>query len=102
MNDGLDDLKTQVIAIWMDLLQVEMADPDDDFFASGGDSLQLIQLVVRISALSSTDFDYDSFFEEPTIRTLMELLTRQPDEPPFAAECSPSLSGMRCCNEFGE
>jgi len=38
--------ETTVLAeIWQDVLQVDQVDPDDDFYALGGDSLQAIRIV---------------------------------------------------------
>jgi acyl carrier protein len=60
--------------MWKSVLGGPMPEPDADFFLAGGDSLQLIKLVVEVSARYGRDFDYERFFEMPTLATLVTLL----------------------------
>ncbi len=60
--------------IWAGVLGIRSINPDDNFFSLGGDSLQLVQMVVRLSAKYGHDFDYDQFFDQPSIRTLVGIL----------------------------
>jgi acyl carrier protein len=68
------ELWQTVAPIWERVLGSEVHSPDDDFFMSGGDSLQLIDLVVEIGELYEVDFDYDRFLAAPTIGTLIAVL----------------------------
>jgi hypothetical protein len=64
----------EVAAVWSAVLVSPTPELDDDFFIMGGDSLQLINLVVQLSALYGQDFDYEQFFKTPTMATLMKIL----------------------------
>ncbi len=74
MTDTYAKLHDELKSVWSSILQTEVSGIDDDFYDLGGDSLQLIQVVVAISSKYKVDFDYDIFFEEPTIATLADLI----------------------------
>jgi len=67
-------LTDELTAIWSDVLSGRAVGLDDDFFVLGGDSLQLINLVVLVSKRFGVDFDYDLFLQRPTIRCLATLI----------------------------
>jgi hypothetical protein len=46
----------------------------DDFFASGGDSMSAIRMLVAITRGCGVDLDVDAFFAEPTLGTLRGLV----------------------------
>jgi yersiniabactin nonribosomal peptide synthetase len=76
MNRMEEALCDDLSAMWEKILRVNIKSPDDDFFSLGGDSLQLVEMVVRLCAKYGVDFDYDKFFDEPKIRTLVMLLSK--------------------------
>jgi len=61
-------------AIWQGVLKVERIGVHDDFFRSGGDSIQSILLVARASA-AGLRFTTRDVFQHPTIAELAELAT---------------------------
>ena len=47
---------------------------DEDFFALGGDSALVIEMLVAVSAHFDREFKYNKFFPKPTVRTLAALI----------------------------
>ncbi|MET7671356.1 non-ribosomal peptide synthetase [Micromonospora luteifusca] len=56
--------------LWADLLQLPAIDPDDNFFAIGGNSLQALRMINRVRAELGVDLPLGQVFEAPTIRQL--------------------------------
>src|SRR5205823_2074336 len=56
--------------IWCDVLMIDRAGIDDDFFESGGNSLLATQLVARARAALQADVPLRKLFERPTIAGL--------------------------------
>jgi len=74
-----NDLERRVAAIWGELLGVDPIGVTDDFFALGGQSLLVIQLMNRIRAVVGVDLSVRDVFERRTIEQLcgyMEQLLR--------------------------
>ncbi len=46
----------------------------DDFFAAGGSSMQVIEMLMTVASKYGREIDYAEFFKEPCIRRLSELL----------------------------
>lgn len=74
MTDVKAELRVGLLEIWKRVLKVDTVDPEGDFFSLGGDSLQLVDLVSQVCSRYGVDFDYDRFFENPRIQTMLELL----------------------------
>ncbi|MBB1151749.1 MULTISPECIES: non-ribosomal peptide synthetase [Amycolatopsis] len=78
--DGVGDGESaeptgQVLAgMFADLLGVGHVAPDDDFFARGGHSLLVIQLVARIRAAFGVDVPVRSVFSAATVRALAKVV----------------------------
>lgn len=51
--------------------------PDDDFFVLGGDSIQLIRLVVHAQYEFDIEIAAAEFFTEPTLRRLTGIVRRE-------------------------
>ena len=60
--------------LFAEVLGLPMIGPDDDFFASGGQSLLAVQLISRISSSLGLDLPIDALFDAPTVRALAERL----------------------------
>jgi amino acid adenylation domain-containing protein len=64
--------------VWRDILHQPTLGIDDDFFASGGDSLQAIQVAARATTLG-VQLSVADLLAAPTIRALDILLTNRPE-----------------------
>ena len=54
--------------IWMEALQIEKINPDDNFFERGGDSLITMMMLFRVSDVMNVDMPPDALMECPTFR----------------------------------
>lgn len=69
--DGIE----AITAIWRDLLGFETIGVDDDFFALGGDSLQVARMADRLSHAFGVTVPLNLVFDAPTIRELHEQIS---------------------------
>ncbi|MGI5519985.1 non-ribosomal peptide synthetase [Micromonospora sp. CA-259024] len=76
-------------ALWADLLQLADVDPDADFFALGGNSLQALRMVNRLRSELGADVPVGRVFEMPTVR----LLAASIQDGKALSDCSVELSG---------
>ncbi len=53
--------------LWKDVLHVDLVGIQDNFFASGGDSLLAMQLMARIRSVFQIELPFGCIFREPTI-----------------------------------
>jgi thioesterase domain-containing protein/acyl carrier protein len=83
-SDGISD----VVRVWQDVLGVAV-EPHDDFFALGGYSLQVLEIVSAVERLTGTEIDITEWLDEPTPARLTELAA------PRRAPTAPSASGHR-------
>jgi len=60
--------------LWSSQLNLPRVDVNDDFFESGGSSMQVIEMLMTVSNKFGKEIDYAEFFKEPCIRKLNELL----------------------------
>jgi amino acid adenylation domain-containing protein len=73
-------------ALWAEVLGIEGAGPDDDFFALGGHSLLGAQLLARVRAVFSTDVPLRVLFEAPTLGAMAERIDEALAGQPAAAQ----------------
>ncbi|MFI9598017.1 type I polyketide synthase [Nonomuraea sp. NPDC052265] len=64
----------QVAAVWRDLLGVERAGPDDNFFALGGQSLLMVRMIARLKELTGVAVPLREAVAAPTVRGIAALL----------------------------
>ncbi|MDX6682721.1 MAG: hypothetical protein QOG94_2760 [Solirubrobacteraceae bacterium] len=69
-----EDLLDAVRRAWADVLEVDIAPLDTNFFEAGGDSLLLIILLEQINDLTARDFEAADLFEHSTVRAQASLL----------------------------
>jgi oxalate---CoA ligase len=62
--------------LWKDVLHVDPVGIQDNFFASGGDSLLAVQLIARIRSVFQIELPLGSIFREPTITDQAVLVER--------------------------
>lgn len=67
-------LEARLIDVWRRVLGVAAVGVDDDFFALGGSSLALVELLHEVHALTGLPPDLVTFYREPTVRHLASLL----------------------------
>jgi len=72
-GESLSPSQERVIAAWQEVLGVSLVRVDDNFFAVGGSSLQVIQLANRLSQ-AGIELSVAAIFRNPTPRKLGELL----------------------------
>ncbi|MFC4909840.1 amino acid adenylation domain-containing protein [Actinomadura gamaensis] len=65
-----DDRETAVAAIFAELLGVDRAGLDDDFFDLGGDSLIAMRVVSRVRRALGVELPVRALFEHPTVEAL--------------------------------
>lgn len=69
-----------IAQLWADLLRIERVGIEDNFFMSGGNSLLATQMLGKVKGRYNIDFPISSFFKEPTISTLSDLLQQKDSE----------------------
>lgn len=79
MSDPLQTmLPCAAASLLVECWQVHTGQPvvadSDDFFASGGDSMSAIRMLVALTRGCGVDLDVDGFFAEPTFGTLRGLV----------------------------
>jgi len=62
--------------LWKDVLHIDPVGIQDNFFASGGDSLLAVQLIARIRSVFQIELPLGSIFREPTIAEQALLVER--------------------------
>ncbi len=65
-----------VLAVWREVIGREDLSTDDDFFASGGDSLSTLPLVFKLQAALGVEVPLSAVFSTPTISGLAESIDR--------------------------
>jgi acyl carrier protein len=69
-------LEELLAEVWSDLLRVERVGVHDDFFALGGHSLQITQMVSRLRDLFAVEVSPRAVFETPTVAGLALTVAR--------------------------
>jgi acyl carrier protein len=74
---GADHRQTSDLdALWKRVLHVDEVRPDDDFFGSGGHSLQAVRLVELLSTECGIEISMSDIFENSTFSGLCDLVGR--------------------------
>ncbi len=68
------DTEKTLAAIWAEVLGIEQIGRHDSFFALGGHSLQVIQLVTRVQAIFPAEISTREVFTHPKLMAMAELL----------------------------
>lgn len=66
-NADTDDLMPEVVAAWKDVLRQEQLDGNAHFFALGGDSVALMQVLSRLQTELGLELDPGTLFERPKL-----------------------------------
>ena len=59
-------------SIWMDILQIDRLDINDNFFEVGGHSLSAMQLITRVRQVFQVEIPIRSLFDAPTLAQLSQ------------------------------
>lgn len=70
-------IERKLIAFWKEVLELPMATPDDDFFRCGGNSLNAIELLIRIQREYHANLPPDTVYRFPTIRQQAALIAEK-------------------------
>jgi acyl carrier protein len=65
---------SEILALWRTILRRGEIAPKASFFALGGRSIQVVQMLAQVSKTYDVTLDYKRFFEEPTLAMLSCLL----------------------------
>ncbi|MEV7773847.1 non-ribosomal peptide synthetase [Kitasatospora sp. NPDC086791] len=81
--DGLPSTtqERRAAALWCEVLGRDSATLADQFFAHGGDSARVMQLLQRVRAEYGVALSVPAFLAAPTLRTLTRLLAAAPPSP---------------------
>ncbi|HEY3755551.1 MAG TPA: phosphopantetheine-binding protein [Opitutaceae bacterium] len=60
-------LERILVESWAEVLGVDKVGIDDDFFALGGDSLHMTQIIGRVREKCGAELSFEDFFSTPTI-----------------------------------
>jgi hypothetical protein len=76
--ESIDGAAPHATAYLLELWGAQLKRPGlgvrDDFFAAGGSSMQVIEMLVTVTTRFGKQIDYEQFFREPCVQTLSELL----------------------------
>lgn len=68
-----------LVAIWQEILGRADVCETKDFYALGGTSLQLVQMILEVQKVFGADVDFGAFSDEPTLRRLRVLIAMSPE-----------------------
>ena len=72
-------LERTIASSWREVLGLEQVDIDKSFFALGGQSIQLVQVLARLQARLGRDIPVVELFKHPTVRELALFLEKGDD-----------------------
>ncbi|HXW80639.1 MAG TPA: AMP-binding protein, partial [Acidimicrobiales bacterium] len=81
----LPELEGTLVRAWRSALGLEDLEPEDDFFASGGDSLRAVGLMAEISDELGREVPLWLLLEHPTPRSMASALANPQGTTPFVA-----------------
>ncbi|RDU24661.1 non-ribosomal peptide synthetase [Anaerosacchariphilus polymeriproducens] len=73
-----------IVQVWEDVLECKVNNDTSDFFEMGGNSLMAIQVLTRIWEIYAVEIDVIDFYEDPTIKGLVQRIFAQQKKAPLA------------------
>jgi myxalamid-type nonribosomal peptide synthetase MxaA len=70
----LTQTESVVYSIWSDVLQIDEINPEDDFFALGGDSLMTMMVLFRVNNELHVELSPSAIYTSPTLREFSQLI----------------------------
>ena len=74
----LSDVTGRVLALWREILDAPGMSVDDDFFASGGHSLEVARVASRVLTDFGVDASLQTLFEHPTVTSFSAAVAQVP------------------------
>jgi amino acid adenylation domain-containing protein len=71
------EMEFAVAKLWSEVLDVEVAGANDNFFALGGHSLLAARVISRLNSQAGVDLTLRAIFEAPTVNALAALVDRR-------------------------
>ena len=78
--EPVSDIERELLVIWRKFLKVDSLQPNDDFFALGGHSILVTQVINSINGHYHLNVPVRLLFENPTVKTLAKALSEFEDE----------------------
>src|SRR5271167_306958 len=75
VNGGRKSVEDALANIWAGVLHLPRVDKHANFFEIGGDSLKAMEVISRVREVLQVDLPLISFFEDPTVHHLAEVLS---------------------------
>jgi len=94
-----NEIEQTLADIWQQLLGLEQVGIHDNFFELGGDSLFATQLVSQLSKTFQIELSYKSFFNEPTVAGLAEVIIKKIVEQTEQDELAQALANIEQLSE---
>src|SRR5664279_6337941 len=79
-NGGRKSMEEALANIWSGVLRLPRVDKHANFFEIGGDSLKAMEVIAQVREVLQVDLPLFSFFEDPTVVHLAEVLTGERSE----------------------
>ncbi len=76
----VSELEGRLLNVWMQVMQTQEAGVDDNFFASGGDSLKAIIFINALKESEHFEISLQELFENPSVQLLAALLENRQQE----------------------
>lgn len=73
-NAVVDPRAEEIRAIWEEVLEISPIALDDDIFDLGAHSLTITQIIARMRKRLGVEVNIEDFFDNPTIRGVVEVL----------------------------
>lgn len=72
LHGSLEEIESQVAAIWAEMLSLDSVGPEDDFFALGGHSLLALRMLSAVNGKFGIRPDLALLFRAPTLRDFVQ------------------------------
>jgi amino acid adenylation domain-containing protein len=79
--DPRNEIEAMIAALWRELLQASDFGVEEDFFALGGTSLQVVRLLQQVRDRLEVEVPLQSFLESPTIASLARHVQQRSSKP---------------------
>lgn len=71
-----NEIEEQIMKLWLEILKIERIGIDDNFFKTGGHSINIISLSAKIHQTLDVEIPLNELFSSPTIRSIAEYIQK--------------------------